>query len=35
MHRAWLNTEGLPEMRADEYQPLTDRWMKAVGKLPD
>jgi hypothetical protein len=35
IHRAWLNTEGLPETRSDEYQPLTDRWMTAVGKLPD
>jgi len=35
MHRAWLNTEGLPEGRSDEYQPLVDRWMKTVGKLPD
>ncbi len=35
IHRAWLNTEGLPETRSDEYQPLNDRWMKAVGKLPD
>jgi hypothetical protein len=35
MHRAWLNTEGLPEQRSDEYQPLVDRWMKSVGKLPD
>ena len=35
MHRAWLNTEGLPEYRTDEYQPLVDRWMNAVGKLPD
>ena len=35
MHRAWLDTTDLPEYRADEYQPLTDRWMKAVGKLPD
>jgi hypothetical protein len=35
MHRAWLNTEGLPEMRTDEHQGLVDRWMKAVGKLPD
>ena len=35
MHRAWLDTEGLQEARADEYQPLTDRWMKAIGKLPD
>ncbi len=35
IHRAWLNTEGLPEYRADEYKPLVDRWMKTVGKLPD
>ena len=35
LHRAWINTEGLPEYRTDEYQPLVDRWMNAVGKLPD
>jgi len=35
MHRAWLDTEGLEEARADEYKPLTERWMKAVGKLPE
>lgn len=35
MHRAWINTEGLPEHRADEYQPIVDRWMTSVGKLPD
>ena len=35
MHRAWLETEGLPEQRSDEYQPLVDRWMNKVGKLPD
>jgi hypothetical protein len=35
MHRAWLNTEGLPEHRTEEYQPLVDRWIKAVGKVPD
>ena len=35
MHRAWLNTEGLPEYRTTDYQPLTDRWIKAVGKVPD
>jgi hypothetical protein len=35
MHRAWINTEGLPEQQSDEYQPLVDRWMKVVGKLPD
>ena len=35
LHRAWLNTEGLPEYRVDEYQPVVDRWLNAVGKLPD
>jgi hypothetical protein len=35
IHRAWLNTEHLPEQRADEYDSLVDRWMKTVGKLPD
>ena len=35
IHREWLNTEHLPEQRADEYDSLVDRWMKTVGKLPD
>jgi len=35
LQRAWLKTEGLPEYRTDEYPVLTERWMKAVGKLPD
>jgi hypothetical protein len=35
MHPSGINTEGLPEQRSDEYQPLVDRWMNAVGKLPD
>ena len=35
LHRAWINTEGLPEYRTDEYKPLVERWMTAVGKLPD
>ena len=35
MHRQWLNTEGLPEDRADEYKPVVDRWLKAVGRVPD
>ena len=35
MHRAWLNTEGLPEYRTDAYKPLVDRWIAAVGKFPD
>jgi hypothetical protein len=34
MHRAWLNTEGLPEKRTDEYQPLVDKWIAATGQFP-
>ena len=34
LHRAWLNTEGLPEYRTEEYQPLVDRWVAATGKFP-
>ncbi|MBA3526282.1 MAG: GFA family protein [Pseudomonadota bacterium] len=35
IHRAWLNTDGLPEHRTEEHKPLVDRWVKATGKLPD
>lgn len=35
MHRAWINTESLPEYRTEQHQPLVERWMKTVGKLPD
>jgi hypothetical protein len=35
IHRVWLNTEGLPEHRTDEYQKLVDKWVAATGKMPD
>jgi len=35
MHEAWIDTTALPRTRTDEHKPLTDRWIKAVGKLPD
>lgn len=35
MHRAWINTEGLPETRADEHKPLVDKWVGAVGRMPE
>ncbi len=35
IHRAWLNTEGLPETRTDEHQKLFDKWAEAVGNMPD
>ena len=34
LHRAWINTEGLPEYRTDEYQALVDRWVEATGEFP-
>ena len=34
MHRAWLNTEGLPEKRTEDYQPLVEKWVNAVGQMP-
>ena len=34
MHRAWLNTEGLKEVRTDEYQKLVDKWVDATGAFP-
>ena len=35
MHRAWINTEGLPEYRTDEHKTLVGKWMAATGKVPD
>ena len=32
---AWTDTSHLPGKRTEENKPLVDRWMKAVGKLPD
>ena len=34
MHRAWINTEGLPEYRTDQYQKLVDKWVDATGSFP-
>jgi hypothetical protein len=34
MHRAWLNTDGLPEMRTEDYPVLVDKWVQATGKFP-
>ncbi len=34
MHRAWLNTEGLPEQRTDNYPKLVDKWIDATGSFP-
>ena len=34
MHRAWIDTAGLPEQRTDSYQKLVDKWVEATGKMP-
>lgn len=34
IHRAWLNTEGLPEKRTEDYQALVDKWVDATGSFP-
>jgi hypothetical protein len=34
IHRAWLNTEGLPEHRTEDYQALVDKWVDATGSFP-
>ena len=35
IHRAWLDTSGLPEHRTEEHRPLVERSVAATGKLPD
>lgn len=35
IHRAWLNTEGLPEHKTSDYDVLVEKWTKATGKVPD
>ena len=34
MHRAWLNTEGLKEIRTADYQKLVDKWVETTGSFP-
>lgn len=34
MHRAWLNTQGLKEVRTEDYQKLVDKWVEATGSFP-
>lgn len=34
-HEEWLDTSALPAKRTEDNIKLVERWMKAVGKLPD
>jgi hypothetical protein len=35
MHEAWIDTRALPRIRSEDNPSTADRWMEAVGKLPD
>ena len=35
LHRAWINTEGLPEYKTSDYDVLVNKWVEATGKMPD
>ena len=34
-HEDWLDTRHLPATRADDNPSTRDRWIKAIGKIPD
>lgn len=34
MHRAWINTEGLPEIRTEDHELLVNKWIEATGGFP-
>lgn len=34
IHRQWLNTEGLPEVRTEDYPALVKKWVDATGMFP-
>ena len=34
IHRAWLNTDGLPEHKTEDYDKLVQKWIDATGKFP-
>ena len=35
IHRAWLNTDGLPEHKTTDYDVLVEKWKQATGKVPE
>ncbi|PSJ40569.1 GFA family protein [Allosphingosinicella deserti] len=34
MHRAWLNTDGLPEMRSEDNPEVAERWARVTNDRP-
>jgi hypothetical protein len=35
LHEAWVDTHDLPRIRSEDNPSTTNRWMEAIGKLPD
>lgn len=35
MHEQWLDTGGLPRYRTEDNPNVVNRWMDAIGRLPD
>jgi hypothetical protein len=35
LHEAWIDTHTLPRIRSEDNPSTSNRWMDAVGKLPD
>ena len=35
LHRAWINTECLPEYKTSDYDVLVNKWVEATGKMPE
>ena len=35
IQRNWLNTEGLPEHKTTDYDVLVEKWVQAIGRVPD
>ncbi|MCW3837525.1 GFA family protein [Sphingomonas canadensis] len=35
LHEAWIDTSAVPRHRCDSYDKLNERWIEAVGKIPD
>ena len=35
VHKAWLDTRGLPTERTEDNVRIKERWIQAIGRLPD
>ena len=35
IHEAWIDTCALPRIRTQDYEALSEKWIKATGKVPE